>query len=111
MAKQERVPRPTKRSEYVIQFASVGARRGWIDLVATQKNAVTDAWDELTKSPLTEHDKKHPLRAELQFVTRGHATHERWQLSLAGGARIWYYVADRVVFLEQVHTRHPNETK
>ncbi|KAB1642140.1 hypothetical protein F8O05_09950 [Gulosibacter chungangensis] len=27
------------------------------------------------------------------------------------GARIWFFVEGQTVFLEQVHTSHPNETK
>jgi hypothetical protein len=38
---------------------------------------------------------------------------ERWQHkpTLKGTARIWFFVEDRTVYLEQVHTSHPNETK
>ncbi len=111
MAKEERVQRPIKASEYEIRCASVGAQRGWRDLLGVQKNALTDAWDELTREPLTSHEKKHPMRDKLQFVRRNGHTHERWQLSLAGGARVWYYVSGRIVYLEQVHTQHPNKTK
>ncbi|WP_342664743.1 hypothetical protein [Microbacterium luticocti] len=45
------------------------------------------------------------------MITRGGQSHERWQYELSGGARIWYFVVNRVVHLEQVHTRHPNQTK
>lgn len=40
------------------------------------------------------------------------ATYERWQLkpTAKGSARIWYYVHERTVHLEQVHTSHPHET-
>ena len=39
--------------------------------------------------------------------------HDRWQHkpTAHGDARIWFYVDDGVVYLEQVHTRHPNQTK
>lgn len=38
---------------------------------------------------------------------------QRWQHkpSRGDGARIWFYVVDQIVNLEQVHTSHPNETK
>ena len=35
MAKNEKVERPTKKSEYELRFASVQAKRGWTDLKAT----------------------------------------------------------------------------
>ncbi len=35
-----------------------------------------------------------------------------YEIRLAKGtARIWFYVEGRIVYLEQVHTSHPNETK
>ncbi len=45
------VARPRKKSEYRIVFAERSAEKGWRDLVATTRNAVTDAWDFLTKTP------------------------------------------------------------
>ena len=44
---------------------------------------------------------------------RDGVAHERWQHkpTAQGDARIWFYVDDGVVYLEQVHTRHPNQTK
>lgn len=58
------------------------------------------------------HDADEPS-AELGVIERGGATHERWQHkpTAKGTARIWFYVHERTVFLEQVHTSHPNETK
>ena len=39
--------------------------------------------------------------------------HERWQHepTARGDARIWFYVDGKLVYLEQVHTHHPNQTK
>lgn len=51
MAKNEKVERPTKKSEYELRFASVQAKRGWTDLKATTKNALVDSWDFLTRTP------------------------------------------------------------
>ncbi|WP_165313311.1 hypothetical protein [Rothia halotolerans] len=55
----------------------------------------------------------HRLRGESGVVVREGSSHERWQHepTAAGDARIWFYVEDDVVHLEQVRTRHPNETK
>ena len=36
--KGELVPRPAKKVEYDIRFASAGAKKGWRDLVATMRN-------------------------------------------------------------------------
>lgn len=46
-------------------------------------------------------------------MTRNGSTHERWQYkpTLKGDARIWFYVEGPVVYLEQVHAEHLNETK
>jgi len=46
-------------------------------------------------------------------VRRNGSDHDRWQHkpTSKGSARIWFYVEGSVVFLEQVHTAHPSETK
>ena len=45
------VPRPTKADEYDIIFGNAAAERGWTDLKAVAKNALSDAWDYLTAHP------------------------------------------------------------
>lgn len=113
MAKQQVVHRPVKKSEYTIQFASTNAQRGWRDLEATRRNSLVDAWDFLTRTPLQVRPTNYPLKGELGTVVRMGVPHERWQHkpSRGDGARIWFYVVGQVVYLEQVHTSHPNETK
>ncbi|GAB98002.1 hypothetical protein KILIM_094_00020 [Kineosphaera limosa NBRC 100340] len=70
------VPRPAKKSEYVLKFATKQSEKGWRDLVATIRNP-------------------------------------RWQHkpTQEGTARVWFYVDGNTVYLEQVHTAHPNQTK
>jgi hypothetical protein len=114
VAKQEKVERPTKKSEYDIVFASVGARKGWTDLKATIRAPLTDAWDFLTRTPLERTPTNYPLRGEQHgLVVRDGKTHQRWQHkpTAQGDARIWFYVEGQTVYLEQVHTHHPNQTK
>lgn len=109
----ERVPRPPKKNEYEICYATTDAVKGWQDLAATIRNPLAEAWDFLTRSPLTKTPTNYPLRGELGTIARGGKTYERWQHkpTFKGTARIWFYVEDRTVYLEQVHTSHPNETK
>lgn len=111
--KGELVPRPTKKTEYEIRFATAQALKGWRDLSATIRNALADTWDFLTHTPLTTTPTNYPLRGDLATITRNNSTHQRWQHkpTIKGTARIWFYVDDRTVYLEQVHTSHPNETK
>lgn len=111
--KGELVPRPPKKIEYEIRFATTNAKRGWQDLAATIRNPLADAWAFLTRSPLVNTPTNYPLKGELGTITRGGKTYERRQHkpTKQGDARIWFYVAGRTVYLEQVHTRHPNETK
>lgn len=80
---------------------------------ATIKGPLVDAWDFLTRTPLAVTPTNYRLRGEHGIVTRNGTTHERWQRkpTLNGDARIWFYVEGSVVYLEQVHTKHPNETK
>ena len=109
----ELVPRPPKKIEYEIRYATTDAAKGWQDLAATIRNPLAEAWDFLTRTPLAKTPTNYPLRGELGTITRGEKTHERWQHkpTLKGTARIWFFVEDRTVYLEQVHTSHPNETK
>lgn len=113
MGKDDFVARPTKKTEYTIRFASVGARKGWRDLAATIRNPMADSWDFLTKTPTERTATNYPLRGELGFVQRDGKNLERWQHkpTAHGDARIWFYVDGQDVFLEQVHTHHPNATK
>lgn len=113
MARKDKVERPTKKSEYDIVFASRQAEKGWTDLKATTRNALVDSWDFLTRTPLAEGSLNYPLRGAYGTVTYGGKQHTRWQHkpTSQGDARIWFFVIDQVVYLEDVHTHHPNETK
>jgi hypothetical protein len=105
------VPRPLKKSEFELRFATAQAAKGWRDLLATYRNSTVDAWDYLTSTPFAESSRHHRLKGELAHVNRDGQTHERWQHEMPGGARIWFYVDGSYVFLVDVHTRHPNQTK
>ena len=107
------VPRPPRKVEYEIRFASAAAEKGWQDLVAAIRNSMSEVWDFLTRTPELRTPTNYPLKGELATIRRGGATHERWQHkpTAQGTARIWFYVQGRTVYLEQVHTSHPNETK
>lgn len=113
MGKSQKVERPTKKSEYEIKFAGNAAQRGWNDLRATIRGPLTDAWDFLTCTPLDVTPTNYRLRGKLGVVSREGTQHDRWQHkpTIGGDARIWFYVVDQVVYLEQVHTHHPNQTK
>lgn len=108
--KQGAVPRPIKHGEWTICHASRNAQQGWSDLLATQKSALTDAWDFLTKHPGEDGPKNGPLRGNLGKVTNAGVTHGRRQYECHNGARIWCWLEDHTVWLEQVHTNHPNQT-
>jgi hypothetical protein len=113
VAKDDLVARPKKKSEYTLRYASTGAQKGWRDLVATIRNPMADAWDFLTRSPTQVTPTNYRLKGELATVTRGDKTYERWQHkpTLKGDARIWFYVDGQDVYIEQIHTHHPNATK
>jgi hypothetical protein len=113
MAREERVDRPTRSNEYELRFASNSAKKGWNDLRATIRGPLAETWDFLTQTPLAVTPTNCPLKGELATVVREGSAHDRWQHkpTAQGDARIWFYVEGRVVYLEQVHTRHPNQTK
>lgn len=114
MAKDDLVSRPTKKAEYAIRFATVGAQKGWRDLRAMIFGPLADSWDFLTRTPTERTATNYPLKGEvLGVIVRGGKSHVRWQHkpTAQGDARIWFYVEGQTVYLEQVHTRHPNQTK
>jgi hypothetical protein len=113
MPKSQRLERPTKKSEYTICCASVGAQKGWRDLAATIRGPLADSWDFLTRTPTDRTPTNYPLKGVLGTVTRDGKTYERWQHkpTAQGDARIWFYVDGQTVYVEQVHTKHPNQTK
>ena len=41
-----------ERAEFELKFISSQAEKGWIDALATSRNAIVDAWDRLTTDPL-----------------------------------------------------------
>lgn len=94
-------------------LSSTHADKGWRDLVATERSALADAWDTLTKQPALVTELCYPLRGTAGQITRAGAEHTLWQLKLnkRSGARIWYYLDNRVVYIEKVFTSHPNATK
>ncbi|HEX9088390.1 MAG TPA: hypothetical protein VF867_12790 [Arthrobacter sp.] len=110
-AKLAGVPRPLKKVEFEIQFATRQAEKGWKDLLATKRNAVVDAWDFLTRTPQEESATNHQLKGDLATIAHQGRTHARWQMELPGGARLWFYVDGQSVVLVDVHTHHPNATK
>lgn len=105
------VPRPVTKGEFTLVLATRQAQVGWPDVPATQRNAVTDAWDFLTRHPDHRTSTNYPLKGDLAEVSHAGEMHSRWQHKLADGARIWFYIDGRTVHLIDVHTRHPNETK
>jgi len=109
-----RVPRPVRRTEYEIEFATRQAEKGWQDLRATMLSALTEAWDMLTRDPLAENRTCHGLKGTLATIVDAGTSHERRQYELPKGARIWFYVEPGhpgTVVITDVHTHHPNQTK
>lgn len=74
---------------------------------------MVNVWEFLSSTPLAKTILTYPLKGELGVVSRGGEKYELWQIKLnpRDGARIWYFVIGKTVYLEQVHTSHPNETK
>ncbi len=109
--RREQVARLQKKNEFEIRFSTRNAEKGWTNLLVTTRNAIVDAWDFLTKTPHAASEGNHPMRDELEFISVNGNRYPRWQYELPGGARIWFYVHEQVVWIIDVHTRHPNQTK
>lgn len=115
------VPRPLKRTEWEIVFATRDAEKGWTDLLATARNATIDAWNTLTSEPLTETPRLYQLKALYAYGTYEGRTYARYQYKVTDGGRIWFFVepapkgaktktAGRVL-LERCEPGHPKETE
>jgi hypothetical protein len=109
----EIVTRPPRKDDFAIYFATRQAKKGWRDLIAVRRSDAVNAWDLLARSPLSPSSLSYPLSGSLAEVVYRGQTHQRWQLkpSATHGARIWYFVEKQNVYLEKVHTAHPNSTK
>lgn len=59
-----RVPRPLRRTEYVIVFITRDAEKGWRACLSVAHSAMVDAWDTLTSRPDRESDRLYRLRAD-----------------------------------------------
>lgn len=113
------VPRPTKSSEYEIFFGNSAAERGWMDLKASAKNALADAYDYLVAHPARyDPDRCYQLRGDLGTVMVGAVALPQWQYKVTDGARLWYAVdaanakskKPGRVYITRAAPGHPNET-
>lgn len=115
MAKRSAIQRHARSDEYTIVPANKQALTGWQNLKATQANLLAIAWDFLATTPTqTLPEANYRLKGSLGLVSVQGQSHEVWQYKkLSGGARIWFYVVEeeRTVYLLDVATRHPNQTK
>lgn len=113
MSSKSGVPRPIKKTEFQILFASSSAEKGWRDLRAVRLNELADAWDTLTRNPEVDTVLCSSMRGALAVVTYQGKNFQRRQLklSLTYGARIWYFIDEKLVLIERVFTNHPNQTK
>ncbi|MSZ20352.1 MAG: hypothetical protein F2609_06060 [Actinobacteria bacterium] len=68
MSREQPVPRPVKKSDYVIYFGSRTAEKAWLDLMATRRSDLVEAWEILTSSPLTADARCSPMRKDLAVV-------------------------------------------
>ena len=111
-------PRPLKKAEFILEFATRSAQKGWRDCLAVARNATVDAWDQLTTAPMLEDGRLYRLKADFSTGSYDGQTLERWQYKITDGGRIWYFViltpsaktAGRVL-LERCEPGHPKETE
>lgn len=111
------VPRPTKKNEYELVFATREAAQGWTDCLATVRNAMVDAYDRLSTHPEVETERQYRLQADYATGTHNGVTYDRWQYKISSAGRLWYFIdatpttrsAGRVL-IERAEPGHPKET-
>lgn len=118
MSKESAVPRPLKRTEFVLVFITSQAQKGWVDCLATARNAAVDAWDCLTRTPGLESQRLYRLKGDFATGSYQGVTYDRYQYKITDGGRIWYFI-DRTpknkraagrVLIERCSMAHPKET-
>lgn len=116
--RDDSVRRPLKRAEYELRFANRDAQKGWSDLLATARNATTDAWEHLTVHPEQRSQRCYPLKADYATATLDGKAFDQWQYKVTDGGRIWYCIlpADQkgrtagIVYLMLCSPGHPKGT-
>jgi hypothetical protein len=118
VSKESVVPRPLKRAEYLLVFITSQAEKGWVDCLATARNAAVDAWECLTKTPDLESQRLYRLKGDFATGVYRGVTYDRYQYKITDGGRLWYFIertpknkksAGRVL-IERCSTAHPKET-
>lgn len=117
--KGDSVQRPLKKTEYELRFANREAEKGWTDLLATARNATTDAWEHLTTHPQERSQRCYPLRADYATATVHGNVCDQWQYKVTDGGRIWYCTVPTegkgkvagVVYLMLCAPGHPKGTE
>lgn len=92
MARGDSVQRPIKSGEYILKFADRTAEKNWLSLLATQRNTLAEAWDEITRFPDVHSPRKSPLKGELGTIVKAGVSYKRWQYELRNRARLWYFI-------------------
>ncbi|MDD2859104.1 MAG: hypothetical protein PHU75_10575 [Candidatus Nanopelagicales bacterium] len=97
--------RPLKRHEYVIVFQGTGVQKGWDDCVAAVRNAMVEAWEQLTLAPLEESQRQYQLRGSAATVNYQGVALPQWQYKISDGGRLLYLVDSAPVMKrgKQVH--------
>jgi len=107
------VLRPLRKGEFEIFFVSKRVQKDWLDLLAFRRNQVVDAWDTLASTPCQTTRLNYQLQGSLSVIIKSGVEYSLWQLKLneRDGSRIWYFMDDNHVYIEEIHTSHPNQTK
>lgn len=109
MKRGEEIPRP---NPWLVRAASLGAAKGWEQLVSQARSAVDDAWLRMTSNPRRTDDRQHQLKGSLGQTVVGGVKLDQWQIEVTSGGRIWYGIDDdsRTIWVVEARTGHPKAT-
>lgn len=126
----QRLPRPTRKQEWVLEAADERVAKDWDALAAVAPNSLADAWDALVRNPEIHSGRMHRLRGSLATGEFEGRPLPQWQYEVTGGGRIWYLVDDptaggtkkpvrkgrgpkpyRRVIVVAVYAGHPKQTE
>ena len=114
MAKRgERVAPPPRADEWELVFGTNEAANGWQDLVRQAPGPTREAYESLSKNPLSRTERQHLLHGRYAIGTHKGEDFPQWQYEVTGPGRIWYLVDEKRkrVVIQVASTKHPKATE
>ncbi len=117
------IARPKRPGDWEVIARSEKVGDAWSELSNQQSGECQRVYDQLsTKPDYNDGDRQLPLKGEVGWGTYEGKRQQRWQIDVASGSRIWYFIIEEEtgkgqkrrsgkVVVEQVFPGHPKSTE